>query len=86
MSRAFVFLNCDIGTEEGIVTEVRGISGVSQASNVSGIYDIVAELSSESNSGIAIIVKQLRLISSVRSCLTMMVAERTATKASEISL
>jgi hypothetical protein len=30
MSRAFVFLNCDIGAERAIIEEMRDITGVSQ--------------------------------------------------------
>lgn len=75
MSKAFVFLNCDIGSEESIVVQMKKILGVSQASGVSGIYDIVAEVDADSDNGIAGIVKNLRSIDSIRSCLTMIVAE-----------
>lgn len=76
MSKAFVFLNCDLGSEKDIVSEMNGISGVQQATKISGIYDIVAELNAESESGIAKIVRKLRSIGSIRSCLTMIVAEK----------
>ena len=76
MSKAFVFLNCDAGSEKEIVFEMNGISGVSQASKISGIYDIVVELDAESNNGIAKLVRKLRGIASIRSCLTMVVAEK----------
>jgi hypothetical protein len=80
MSKAFVLLNCDVGSEKDVVTKMRGIDGVTQASNVSGIYDVIAELSSDSENGIASLVRRFRLIASVRSCLTMIVAERVSTK------
>jgi hypothetical protein len=76
MSKAFVFLNCDLGAERDIVSEMNDISGVQQATKISGIYDIVAELNAESESGIAKIVRKLRSISRIRSCLTMIVAEK----------
>lgn len=75
MSKAFVFLNCDMGSEEGIVVQMKKIFGVSQASAVSGIYDIVAEVDAESEKGIAGVVGKLRSIDSIRSCLPMIVAE-----------
>ena len=75
MSKAFVFLNCDMGSEESIVVQMKKIFGVSQASGVSGIYDIVAEVDSDSEKGIDGIVGKLRSIDSIRSCLTMIVAE-----------
>ena len=76
MSKAFVFLNCDLGAERAIVSEMSDISGVQQATKISGIYDIVAELNAESESGIAKIVRKLRSIARIRSCLTMIVAEK----------
>lgn len=76
VSKAFVFLNCDVGTEKGIIVQMKNIFGVSHASGVSGIYDIVAELDSDSQKGIAGIVRQFRSIGSIRSCLTMIVAEK----------
>jgi hypothetical protein len=76
MSKAFVFLNCDSGAEKDIVYEMNGIAGVFQANKISGIYDIVAEVNADSEPGIAKIVKKLRSIASIRSCLTMIVAEK----------
>lgn len=76
MSKALVFLNCELGTERNILDEMNGMSGVSEAKRVSGIYDIVAKLSAESEDGISKIVKRFRLISNIRSSLTMIVAEK----------
>ncbi|HEV8387603.1 MAG TPA: Lrp/AsnC family transcriptional regulator [Nitrososphaera sp.] len=84
MSKAFVFLNCDMGSEESIVVQMKKIFGVSQASGVSGIYDIVAEVDSDSEKGIAGIVGKLRSIDSIRSCLTMIVAESRIDNASRM--
>lgn len=78
MSKAFVFLNCDVGSEKDIVYEMNGINGVMQATKISGIYDIVAELDAESEKGIAKIVRKLRSIANIRSCLTMIVADKKA--------
>lgn len=82
MSKAFVFLNCDLGAEKDIVSEMNDISGVQQATKISGIYDIVAELNAESEGGIAKIVRKLRSIAKIRSCLTMIVAEKKIAAAS----
>jgi hypothetical protein len=74
MTLAFAFLNCDIGTEKVVMGQMRGIPGVSEAVGVSGIYDIVAKLHSDSNSGITGIVRKFHAIAHVRSCSTMIVA------------
>ena len=81
MSRAFVFLNCDVGSENDIVRAIRDISGVSSASRLSGLYDIVADLKANSESEIAKIVKAFGLIQKIRSSLTMIVSEESETSA-----
>jgi hypothetical protein len=76
MLNAFVFLNCDIGTEPIILHEITDISGVSEAVQLSGVYDIVAKVSEESPGDIAKSVRKISAIASIRSSLTMIVAEK----------
>ena len=75
MSRAFVLLNCDIGTENTIISTMSDMSGVSEAAGLSGVYDIIAKLNAESDNGISRIVTKIRSIASIRSSLTMIIAE-----------
>ena len=76
MLNAFVFLNCDIGTEPSILNEITDISGVSEAVELSGVYDIVAKVSEESREDITKSVRKIRAIPNIRSSLTMIVAEK----------
>jgi hypothetical protein len=76
MLNAFVFLNCDIGTEPIILHEITDISGVSEAAQLSGVYDIVAKVSEKSPEDIAKSVRKISAIASIRSSLTMIVAEK----------
>ena len=76
MSKAFVFLNCDLNPDKDIVNEIKNISGIAHATKISGVYDIVAELSADSEEGIANIARRFRSIASIRSCYTMIVAEK----------
>jgi C4-type Zn-finger protein len=85
MLNAFVFLNCDIGTESAIVSEISDISGVYEAVRVSGVYDIVAKVSEESRENIAKSVKKIRAIANIRSSLTMIVSEEHAVKRMEVA-
>ena len=48
MHKGFVLLNCDLGAEELIVEQLRKISQVSQAYVTFGAYDIIAEISADS--------------------------------------
>jgi DNA-binding Lrp family transcriptional regulator len=75
MLNAFVFLNCDIGTEPGILNEITDISGVSEAVQLSGVYDIVAKVSEESREDIAKSVREICEIANIRSSLTMIASE-----------
>jgi C4-type Zn-finger protein len=86
MLNAFVFLNCDIGTESAMVSEISDIAGVSEAIQVSGVYDIVAKVSEESREDIAKSVKKIRAISNIRSSLTMIVSEEHGMKHMEVAL
>jgi hypothetical protein len=75
MSSAFVLLNCDLGTENAIISAMSGMSGVSEAAGLSGVYDIIAKLNAESEKGISMIVTKIRSIANIRSSLTMIIAE-----------
>jgi DNA-binding Lrp family transcriptional regulator len=75
MLNAFVFLNCDFGTEPAILNEITDISGVSEAVQLSGVYDIVAKVSEESREDIAKSVREIRAIANIRSSLTMIASE-----------
>jgi len=75
MSTAFVFSNCELGTERAIIDEMRGISGVSEAVRVTGVYDIVEKWSDESREHMSKVIMKIRGISNIRSSLTMVVTE-----------
>ena len=48
MHKGFVLLNCDLGAEEFIVEELKKISQVTQAYITFGAYDVIAEVSADS--------------------------------------
>lgn len=75
MLNAFVFLNCDFGTEPATLKEITDISGVSEAVQLSGVYDIVAKVSEESREDIAKSVREICEIANIRSSLTMIASE-----------
>ena len=76
MLNAFVFLNCDLGTEPTILNEINDISGVSEAVELIGVYDIVAKVSRESREDMAQSVRKICAIPNIRSSLTMIVSEK----------
>ena len=48
MHKGFVLLNCDLGSEEFILEELKKIPNVSQAYVTFGAYDVIAEINAES--------------------------------------
>ena len=48
MHKGFVLLNCDLGAEEFIIEELKGISNVSQAYITFGAYDVIAKINADS--------------------------------------
>lgn len=68
-------MNCDMGTENTIISTISGMSGVSEAAGLSGVYDIIAKLNAESDKGVSKIVTKIRSIANIRSSLTMIIAE-----------
>ena len=78
---AYVLLNSDLGSDESIITEVKGIlEGESQikyeVQGVYGVYDIVLKLTADDTNILrSVITNKIRKIGKVQSTLTMMVIE-----------
>ena len=78
---AYVLLNSDLGSDESIITEVKGIlEGESEikyeVQGVYGVYDIVLKLTAnDTNILRSVITNKIRKIGKVQSTLTMMVIE-----------
>jgi hypothetical protein len=85
MLNAFVFLNCDIDTRPALISEIGNIPRVSEAVQVSGVYDVVAKVSEESREDIAKSVKRIRANDNIISSLTMIASEEHAVKQVEVS-
>jgi hypothetical protein len=75
MLNAFTVLNCGIGTEPAIVSEINDMSGVSEAIQVPGMYDIVAKVSEQSRGDIVKSVENIRAIANIRSDPIMIMSE-----------
>ena len=48
MSQAFVLINCELGSEEKIIEELKTLSDVKSVQGTFGAYDIIVEIASES--------------------------------------
>ena len=44
MATAYVLINCELGSEEAIIQQLKGLEGVREVHGTFGAYDILAEL------------------------------------------
>jgi DNA-binding Lrp family transcriptional regulator len=78
---SYILINSDLGTDESIITKVKGIldgekSIQYEIQGVYGVFDIVLKLSSDDIDILrSTITNKIRKIASVQSTLTMMVIE-----------
>ncbi len=72
MSQAFVLINCELGSEEKIIEELKILSDVKSVQGTFGAYDIIVEIASESVEQIReTITWKIRKIEKIRSTLTL---------------
>lgn len=73
MAEAYVLINCDLGSEESIIEELKHVDHVKEVHGTFGAYDIIAKLASEKVDALRqTITWQIRKIANVRSTLTLM--------------
>lgn len=75
MSKAFVLLNCDIGSLDTIIDELLTVNGVSYAHKTQGVYDIIVTLESSSQEELRNSIVKIRRIDAVHSSMTLMVTK-----------
>jgi len=75
MAEAYVLINCDLGTEDGLIKELKSIAGVSEVKGVFGVYDVITKVTAPSESDIKKVIAKIRSMNSIKSSLTMMVIE-----------
>ena len=73
MATAYVLINCDLGSEEQIIEELKHISDVKEAHGTFGVYDILAKVEPANVETLReTIMWKIRRIGKVRSTLTLM--------------
>ena len=75
MEKAYVLINCELGSESKISEEVKTMDYVKEISGVFGNYDIVVKLECKNVDGISeTIAKKIRKMDKVNSTTTLMCA------------
>ena len=78
MSKAFILITCESGSDEYIVTKLRSIDSVTYAHGVFGSYDIIAQIRSTSQENLEnIITKKIRKLGKILKTITLLAEERT---------
>lgn len=73
MPEAYVLINCDLGSEESVIEELKHVDSVKEVHGTFGAYDIVAKVTSDKPEILReSITWQIRKINNVRSTLTLM--------------
>jgi len=74
MPKAYVLINCDIGSEEFVMSELKEIDLVKEVNGTLGAYDIVVLVEANTVESLRdAITWKIRKIEKIRSTLTMMV-------------
>ena len=47
MATAYVLINCELGSEEAIISQLKGLEGVKEVHGTFGAYDILAKIESD---------------------------------------
>ena len=73
MATAYVLINCELGSEELIIEELKHISDVKDVHGTFGAYDILAKVESDTVEKLReTITEEIRKIPRILSTLTLM--------------
>ncbi|KFM20784.1 Regulatory protein AsnC [Marine Group I thaumarchaeote SCGC AAA799-D07] len=73
MAEAYVLINCEIGSEEKVISELKSVAGVKEVHGTFGAYDVLAKVEAEQVEALReTITWKIRKIDKIRSTLTLM--------------
>ena len=72
MTRAYVVMNCQIGSEIESIKSLKQIQGVKEVHGILGLYDLIAQIELESEEAIReTVTKKIRKIPKIHSTMTL---------------
>ena len=76
MATAYVLINCELGSEESIIQQLKNVDGIIEVHGTFGAYDILAKVESPTVEALReSITWKIRKIDQIRSTLTLMCVE-----------
>ncbi len=73
MATAYVLINCELGSEESVISELKSIDAVTEVHGTFGAYDILAKVALDQVEALReTITWKIRKIPKIRSTLTLM--------------
>ena len=73
MAKAYVLINCDLGSEDKIISDLRKLEHIKDAVGTFGAYDMVAKIEAETSEQLRETVTwKIRKMDKGRSTLTLM--------------
>ena len=76
MAKAYVLINCDLGSEDDIIRDIRKLEYVKDVTGTFGAYDIVARIEADTQEQLReAITWKIRKMNKIRSTLTLMEVE-----------
>ncbi len=73
MAKAYVLINCELGSEENVISQIKTIEGVKEVHGTFGAYDILVKIESDRVETLReVITWKIRKIEHIRSTLTLM--------------
>jgi DNA-binding Lrp family transcriptional regulator len=73
LAAAYVLINCDLGFEEAVISELKSIEDVKEVHGTFGAYDILAKVEASPIEKLReTITWKIRKIQKIRSTLTLM--------------
>ena len=72
MAKAYVLINCDLGSEKEVISSLKKINEVKEAHGTFGLYDIIAQIESHTEERVLeIITKIIRKMPKIHSTVTL---------------
>ncbi len=73
MAKAFVLINCDLGSEEQVISDLKSLDCVKDVYGTFGAYEILANLDCDNLEELRqLIISEVRRIKKIRSTITLM--------------